>query len=65
MGTTINTASSWFYNRDSTTLYINEDTHKVGVNNPAPQYDLQIDGAVYATSYCNLPSFALSNDIYP
>ena len=65
MSTTIATSSSWYYDRESTTLFINEDTHRVGINNPAPQYDLQVDGTIYATTYSNLPSFAMSNDIYP
>ena len=66
MSTYVNNSSAlWFYSKSSDVLYINEDTHKVGINNPAPQYELQVDGAVYATTYCNLPAFALSNDIYP
>ena len=48
MTTSIATATAWFYNRDSTTLYVNEDTHRVGINNSAPQYDLQVDGTIYA-----------------
>jgi hypothetical protein len=65
MATTIYTSSSWYYDRDSEVLFINEDTHKVGINNNAPQYELQVDGNIYATGYCNLPAFAMSNDTYP
>ena len=65
MATTIATSSSWFYDKSSEVLFVNEDTHKVGINNNAPQYELQVDGNIYATGYCNLPAFALSNQIYP
>jgi hypothetical protein len=69
MTTTIYSSSSWFYDRDSTTLFVNEDTQKVGINNDSPQYELQVDGTIYATTYSNLPSFAqhtlVSNEIYP
>jgi hypothetical protein len=65
MATIINTASAWYYDKASEVLFVNEDTHKVGINNDAPQYELQVDGNIYATGYRNLPSFALSNEIYP
>lgn len=65
MATTINTATSWYYDKSSEVLFVNEDTHKVGINNNAPQYELQVDGTIYATTYSNLPAFALSNQIYP
>lgn len=65
MATTLSTASSWYYDRDSTTLYINEDQHLVGINQEFPRYDLDVNGTVYAETYCNLPAFAMSNDIYP
>lgn len=65
MATTIATSSSWYYDRDSEVLFVNEDTHKVGINNNAPQYELHVDGNVFATGYCNLPAFAMSNNIYP
>lgn len=65
MASTIYTSSSWYYDRSSEVLFINEDTHKVGINNNAPQYELHVDGNVFATGYCNLPAFAMSNNIYP
>lgn len=65
MATTIATSTSWFYDKSSEVLFVNEDTHKVGINNNAPQYELQVDGNIYATGYCNLPAFAMSNQIYP
>ena len=65
MSSTIATSSSWYYDKSSEVLFVNEDTHKVGINNNAPQYELQVDGNIYATGYCNLPAFAMSNNIYP
>ena len=65
MSSTIATSSAWYYDKASEVLFVNEDTHKVGINNNAPQYELQVDGNIYATGYCNLPAFALSNQIYP
>lgn len=65
MATYINTSSAWFYEKESQVLFINEDTKKVGILTNAPQYELDVKGAIYANTYCNLPAFALSNQIYP
>lgn len=65
MATYINTSSAWFYEKESEVLFINEDTKKVGILTNAPQYELDVKGAIYANTYCNLPAFALSNQIYP
>lgn len=65
MSSTIATSSSWYYDKSSEVLFVNEDTHRIGVNNNAPQYELQVDGTIYATTYSNLPAFAMSNQIYP
>ena len=64
MTSSISTASAWYYDKASEVLFVNEDTRRVGINNDAPQYELQVNGAMYATTYLNLPSFALSNDIF-
>ena len=48
MASTIATSTSWYYDKESEVLYVNEDTHRVGINNSAPQYDLQVDGTIYA-----------------
>lgn len=65
MTTTISTASAWYYDKASEVLFVNEDTKRVGINNDAPQYELQVNGQVFATEYLNLPEFAMSNDIFP
>lgn len=64
MATTINTAGQWFYERDSEVLFINEDEKKVGILTQTPEYELDVNGTIRAITYCNLPPFALSNNIY-
>jgi hypothetical protein len=65
MATYISTSSAWFYEKDSEVLFVNELDKKVGVLTDAPQYELDVRGTLYAETYCNLPAFALSNQIYP
>jgi hypothetical protein len=65
MATYISTSSSWFYDKASEVLFINEEGKKVGILTDTPEVELDVRGALSATTYCNLPAFALSNQIYP
>lgn len=56
---------SWYYQRKSDVLFVDEDTKRVGIDNSNPSYELDVLGAINAVTYCNLPTFALSNNIYP
>lgn len=64
MSSTLNTAGQWYYERDNTVLFINEDEKKVGILTQTPEYELDVNGTINAITYCNLPPFALSNQIY-
>lgn len=55
---------SWYYTAPSEVLYTDEDRRKVGILNSNPRYELDVNGTIYANTYCNLPPFALSNDIF-
>lgn len=61
----INTSSAWFYEKDSDVLTVNEYSKKVGILTNNPQYELDVRGTVYAQTYCNLPEFAMSNQVFP
>lgn len=65
METYINTSSSWFYNKASDVLFLDEDNKKAGILTNTPRYELDVNGTLYATTYCNLPAFAFSNEVYP
>ncbi len=65
MTTYVNTASSWFYNKESEVLFLDEENKRAGILTKTPRYELDVNGTIFATTYCNLPAFAMSNEIYP
>lgn len=56
---------SWYFQKPSDVLFVDEDVAKVGVLNSNPSYQLDVVGTVKADAYVGLPAFALSNNIYP
>ena len=56
MATILNTASQWYYERESEVLFIDEDNKRVGINIQVPQFDLHVETETFSSNIygCNL-----------